>query len=118
VYVATREDTCANGIGTYESAIFRVSRKLSMTTKIRDEEPIGITGLALHGADIYFSVVGDCGQEGTGKVMRLTSGQGTPVEVASKQAAPVDIAVHNDVLYWLNAGTSADFGKVMRLPLK
>ena len=118
VYVATREDSCSNGIGTHESAIFKVDRAFGTTTQIRAKEPIGITGLALHGANIYYSVVGDCGQEGTGKVMRFTPGQGAPVEVASKQAAPVDIAVHNNVLYWLNAGTSADFGAVMRLPLK
>ena len=118
-YVATRDDTCKNGVGGHESEIHKVERVGGNAVSLLPKSGIGITALALHGTDLYFSVVGECGKESTGKIMRIaTAAAGTPVEVATSQAAPVELAVHGDTLYWVNQGTSTGVGKVMQLKLK
>jgi hypothetical protein len=77
----------------------------------------GTTALAVDATDVYWTDVGNVGGGSpdagpTGLVRSVPIGGGTPTIVATGQASPLDVAVDDASVYWLNARP----GAVMKVP--
>ncbi len=82
----------------------------------------GAFGIALDEQALYVTTSspdGACrGQEPAGAIWRIPLAGGAPVSIATDQACPLDIAVDDRAVYWVNAGLEGvpNSGAVLRAP--